>query len=76
MNRRQTLVAMRMLCDPRIPLEHSAIFPDDMLQRGSHAVLEISEERLGMLYQYVPDLVCEYRDAGIKKAASTACENP
>jgi hypothetical protein len=64
MNRRQILVAMRMVCDPRIPLENSNIFPDEILQHGSHTELEISEERLAMLYQYVPDLVSEFRHAG------------
>lgn len=67
MNKRQTSVALRMLRDPRLPLEHSDIFTEDIQQSGSRAILEISEEKLGMLFQFVPELVYEYRNAGKKR---------
>lgn len=63
MNQKQTSIAAQMLVDRRIPLEHSEILAMTVLECPSPAELEISDEQLAILAQYVPELVCQFRGA-------------
>jgi hypothetical protein len=59
MNPKQELVVMRMLGDPRIPLDID-VFAESILASPPGVALIIPEENLNILARYVPDLVAEF----------------
>jgi hypothetical protein len=63
MNSRQTLIVMRMLRDPRLPLAQSEIFSVAILDALPGEPLELNQEQLETLSKYLPDLVDQYRKA-------------
>jgi hypothetical protein len=64
MNQKQSSIAAQMLVDRRLPLEYSEIIAIAVLESRSPTELEISDEQLEILAQYVPELVCQFRNAG------------
>jgi hypothetical protein len=64
MNKQQTLIVMRVLVDPRLPLECGDIFSEAILDAAPGHPLSITDDRLEALSTYLPDLVIEYRKAG------------
>ncbi|MBJ6726681.1 hypothetical protein [Geomesophilobacter sediminis] len=62
MTEQQKAIALRMLVDPRLPLEESDILSKTCEQQENRSY-HITEERLENLTQFLPDLVAEYRSA-------------
>ncbi|MBJ6724614.1 hypothetical protein [Geomesophilobacter sediminis] len=68
MNTKQTVIAMKMLLDPRLPRDQSEVFSRAVLDAAPGVQLDIPDDRLEVLSQFLPELVTAYRKAGPRPA--------